>query len=78
LLLPLRLRGRSHVRMIGAMAPLTSPYWLGASPIVTIALGGHRFVGSRADSLSPPILAIPDEVMARVRHGLVVYDGGQA
>ena len=63
------LRGRSRVRMIGVLAPLTSPYWLGASPIVTIALGAHRFVGSRADSLPPPTLAIPDEVMARVRHG---------
>jgi hypothetical protein len=77
LLLPLRLRGRTHVRMIGVLAPLSSPYWLGASPIVTIALGQHRFVGSRADSMPPPVLAIPDEVMARVRHGLVVYDGGQ-
>lgn len=78
LLLPLRLRGRTHVRMIGVLAPLTVPYWLGSSPIVTIALGAHRFVGSRADSLPTPILTIPDEVMARVRHGLVVYDGGQA
>jgi hypothetical protein len=76
LLLPLRHFGRTHVRMIGALAPLTVPYWLGASPIVTLALGSYRYAGVDAEPLAVPFPAAAASG-ARLRRGLMVYDGGQ-
>jgi len=75
LLLPLRRCGRTHVRLIGTLAPLASPYWLGASAVQTMALGSHRYLCPTVDAPAP---ALPIEASARLRHGLVVYDGGQA
>jgi hypothetical protein len=75
LLLPLRHCGRTHVRLIGTLAPLAAPYWLGASPVLTLALGAHRYLGPAVeDAPAPP----PVEAGARLRRGLLVYDGGQA
>ena len=76
LLLPLRHFGRTHVRMIGALAPLKVPYWLGASPVLALALGAHRYLGGDAEVL--PLPAPVADARARLRRGLVVYDGGQA
>jgi len=75
LLLPLRHWGRSHLRLIGALSPLSAPYWLGVNPVRALALGEHRFLGAGLDG--PPPLLRPDAV-PRQRHGLTVYDGGQA
>jgi hypothetical protein len=75
LLLPLRHCGRTHVRLIGTLAPLAARYWLGASPVVTLALGAHRYLGPAVEvAPAPP----PVEAGARLRRGLLVYDGGQA
>jgi hypothetical protein len=75
LLLPLRHCGRTHVRLIGTLAPLAAPYWLGASPVLTLALGAHRYLGPAVEvAPAPP----PVEAGARLRRGLLVYDGGQA
>jgi hypothetical protein len=75
LLLPLRHCGRTHVRLIGTLAPLAAPYWLGASPVVTLALGAHRYLGPAVEAAAAPP---PVEAGARLRRGLLVYDGGQA
>jgi hypothetical protein len=75
LLLPLRHCGRTHVRLIGTLAPLAAPYWLGSSPVHSMALGAHRYLGPAAEAAPA---ALPVEERARVRHGLLVYDGGQA
>jgi hypothetical protein len=74
-LLPLQHWGRTHARLIGALAPLNIPYWFGTQPIGALTLGDYRYVGMRA---LPPASALTlPRGDARVRRGLVVYDGGQ-
>lgn len=76
LLLPLRHRGRTHVRQIGVLAPLTVPFWLGSSPVVDLALGACRHLGatSEAAAATPFILANG----GRPNRGLVIFDGGRS
>ena len=45
LLLPLYHRGKMRVRLLGVLAPLAVPYWLGAECVVTLALGAARHLG---------------------------------
>ena len=42
LLLPLAHRGNTHARMIGVLAPLAPPFWLGASALGALKLGAIR------------------------------------
>ena len=77
LLLPLKHCGRTHVRLIGALSPLATPYWLGSSPLQTIALGAYRYLTIDAE-IRPIPQGAPDMEGARRRRGLLVYDGGQA
>jgi hypothetical protein len=76
LLLPLRHRGRTDTRMLGVIAPLTTPYWLGLMPVEALALGVTRNIGPVTQAprsrRASPVLPI-----ARLRHGLMVYDGGR-
>lgn len=51
MLLPLTHRGRLDLRMIGVLAPLAVPYWLGARPIGTLTLGGFRHVGPATEPM---------------------------
>jgi hypothetical protein len=74
LLLPLRHRGSSRARQIGVLAPLTMPFWLGATPVTTLSLKSHRHVGPARESV-PTLVAAADS--GRLRHGLLVYDGGR-
>lgn len=76
LLLPLRHCGQTHLRMIGSLAPLTAPFWLGARPVVSLALTEHRFVGHRV--VPPPLVPVLDAPPPRRRPQFVVYDGGQS
>lgn len=76
LLLPLTLRGKTHMRLMGAIAPLSVPFWIGATPVRKLALVGHRFLGPRHDRVPIPVVSIPEEV-ADIRGRLVVHDGGQ-
>jgi hypothetical protein len=75
LLLPLRHRGSSRARQIGVLAPLTVPFWLGATPVTSLSLKSHRHVGPALDT-APPFVSASDT--GRLRHGLLVYDGGRA
>lgn len=77
LLLPLSHRGRQDARLIGILAPLRVPYWLGTQPLRKLVLGVHRHVG--------PTIAAPKRALRivlpterRSRHGLVVYPGGRS
>lgn len=42
--LPLRLRGRTHARLIGSLAALEVPYWVGAVPLTRAHLVSTRLV----------------------------------
>jgi hypothetical protein len=44
LLLPLRHSGKTHSRMLGALAPATTPPWLGFDPITVIRLVSVRMM----------------------------------
>lgn len=80
LLLPLRHRGKAHGRMIGVLAPLEVPAWIGAQTLVSLKLGSLRHVGPAVETVvAPRFMGIPF-LAARDggrRHGkLMVYDGG--
>ncbi len=78
LVLPLAHRGSVSTRILGALVPTEVPHWLGADTLGRLTLGTTRFLGPLTGPYSvldsPP--AVPSN--ARVRHGLLVYDGGQA
>jgi hypothetical protein len=78
LLLPLSHRGQSNTRVLGALAPRDAEYWLGACTLGELALGTLRYVGPNvapAAKPAPPIA--PARPEGRIRHGFIVYDGGQ-
>jgi hypothetical protein len=74
LLLPLRHRGNSRARQIGVLAPVSAPFWLGATPVTTLTLKSHRHIGPAREAV-PALVAATDS--GRLRHGLLVYDGGR-
>jgi hypothetical protein len=76
LLLPLRHRGTSQARQIGVLAPLSAAFWIGASPLTGMVLKAHRHIGPALDTISTtPFMAAAES--RRIRHGLLVYDGGR-
>jgi hypothetical protein len=76
LLLPLRHRGTSQARQIGVLAPLVVPFWIGASPLTGLVLKSHRHIGPALETVPTTPLAAAVE-SGRIRHGLLVYDGGR-
>ena len=74
LLLPLGSHSRSEARVLGALAPLAAPYWLGAKPVGPLSLGHSAMSASRIEATRPPRLRA---VAGRTRHGLTVYEGGR-
>lgn len=74
LLLPLRHWGRTHVRLIGTLAAMSRPYWLGTQPLRHLTLGDYRYVDAEAALEAWPRA---DNVI-RLRNRLIVYQGGQA
>ena len=76
LILPLSHRGHMDARILGALAPTEAPHWLGAGTLGGLTLGTLRYVGGDVMAKSAPRIA-PVMPKGRIRHGLVVYDGGQ-
>jgi len=74
LLLPLAYPMRAEARVLGAMAPTATPYWLGAKATGPLTLGMFRHVGPAVDAAVPPRIRA---TAGRLRHGLTVYDGGR-
>jgi hypothetical protein len=77
LLLPLVHPDRSQARLLGVLAPLTVPYWLGASPLTGLHCGTWRYLGSAVETVAAPRL-VPSPEGRRSRHGLVIHDGGRS
>jgi hypothetical protein len=88
-MLPLRHRGRTHARIIGALAPVETPYWLGSCPVTHFELASLRMIwpsGRRqtmasqvAASPTPPALQ-PGAAMAGAARRIgrfLVFDGGR-
>jgi hypothetical protein len=44
ILLPVRHNGSTHIRILGAMAGLSEPYWLGAQPLMDQRITGLRLI----------------------------------
>jgi hypothetical protein len=72
-LLPLASSSRTEARVIGALAPMAAPYWLGAKAVGPLTLGMFRHIGVGVDTPAPRFKA----AAGRLRHGLTVYDGGR-
>jgi hypothetical protein len=72
LVLPLAHRGGADVRILGVLAPTELPYWLGNDALTHLALGTIRYLGPHTG----PVAATPPD--GRRRHGLIIYQGGQA
>lgn len=76
LLLPLQHRDPRQTRLLGVLAPFVPPYWLGATPLVSMTCGIVRHLGPESGHIVAPRL-VPGTENARIRHGLIVYDGGR-
>ncbi len=76
LVLPLRHRARTDVRILGALAPSEVPYWFGVNALGQLSLGSIRYLAPDS-SAGPALRPVSSEPPGRIRHGFVVYDGGQ-
>jgi len=74
LVLPLRHRGRTDARILGALGPSGTTHWLGTAALRELTLGGLRYLGAGLEDAPP---TAPARLEAKIRHGWVVYDGGQ-
>jgi hypothetical protein len=76
-LLPLSHRGRTGDRVLGALAPTELPDWFGTSTMGRLGFGTLRYLGPEVVAVeAPPMLPVMPR--GRIRHGLLVYDGGQS
>lgn len=75
LLLPLS--DPARMRVLGVLAALASPYWIGAKPVTRLELGTLRHLGPEVDGFPAPRFAAAP-AGSHVRHGFVVYTGGRA
>ncbi len=71
LLLPLRHRGKTHARMLGALSPRAVPPWLGLEPVVALRTVSIRVIwpSGRRSAM---------EERDSVRRRLVVLQGGRS
>lgn len=77
LLLPLRHHGKTHARMIGALAPTVAPFWLGVSRIDRLSLGTVRHIRPALERGAPPHITPPPRP-APARPNLVLHQGGRS
>lgn len=81
-MLPLRHRGRTHARVLGSIAPVETPYWLGSCAVTRFELtslrmlwpSGRRQAIAESDAPTPPsLLAGAGKRIGR----FLVFDGGR-
>jgi hypothetical protein len=76
LLLPLAHRGDTHARMIGALAPLAAPFWLGSARLGALTLGTIRHLDAAATTPAAARLVAGVHGVDR-RGAFTVYAGGR-
>jgi hypothetical protein len=72
ILLPLRHRGKTHARMLGAIVPLDVPYWTGTSPLARLRIKTLRMVIGSGETQSADFAGLRKPGSARLR----VVQGG--
>jgi hypothetical protein len=77
LMLPLGNRGRVDARVLGALSLREVPHWLAAGALGQLTVGTLRYLGAEAPASSAG-RGVPARPKGRIRHGLVIYDGGLA
>ena len=75
-LLPLAQRGDTHQRMIGALAPLAVPPWLGSATLGALTLGNIRYLDPGREAPTAARLVAGNLTAAR-RATFTVYEGGR-
>jgi hypothetical protein len=76
LLLPLYHRGKTHVRLLGLLVPLETPYWIGAEQIATLTLGATRHLSPAIETIRAPRFG-KRTAASKGRGGLTIYEGGR-
>jgi hypothetical protein len=76
ILLPLAHRGDTHARMIGALAPLAAPFWLGSAKLGALTLGSIRHLNAAAAAPAAARLVAGVNGVDR-RGAFTVYEGGR-
>ncbi len=75
-LLPLRHRGKTHSRLLGAISPVSIPSWIGLDPIVSLSTSSARVIRPVTDAARPAGTDV--EVLASERRRqFVVHSGGR-
>ena len=75
-LLPLAQRGDTHQRMIGALAPLAVPPWLGSATLGALTLGTIRYLDPGREAPTAARLVAGNLTAAR-RATFTVLEGGR-
>jgi len=75
-LLPLAHRGDTHARMIGALSPMSAPFWLGAAKLGFLTLGNIRHLDPALETPTAARLVAGSPAAAR-RATFTVHDGGR-
>jgi hypothetical protein len=75
-LLPLAHRGDTHQRMIGALAPLSAPFWLGSATLGALTLGNIRHLDPAREAPTAARLVAGNVTAAR-RAAFTVLEGGR-
>ena len=75
-MLPLSHRGDTHARMIGALAPLSAPFWLGTAKLGALTLGTVRHLDPAREAPTAARLVAGNVTAAR-RATFTVHEGGR-
>jgi hypothetical protein len=76
LLLPLRYRGRTHARLLGALSPNVTPPWLGIDQIDELKLLSVRMIFGNGRKAQDGEAQLPTHAPGLGRPRLVVLEGG--
>lgn len=76
-LLPLRHHGRTHARVLGSIAPIEIPSWLGLLPVQPFTLSSVRLLGDETPLQEEFTTAGAAHAPPRRYGNLVVHQGGR-